>query len=347
MRANGRFYKHFHKFFRRAGLPTGCLPARCHWPEAGAVTATVLSNENPEAVSAYYAQRMGLDTPEPAAAAAVESEPEKPAATEGASDAQQQEPIPEGGEQPPSKVHVRFSELTEKAKAADAAKVQALADLETERKARVLAEQQAAELRAKHEPPKADPLGPKPKLEQFNNADEFAIALEDWTTDKVTHERSQKDRMDRLAHQWGENEKAAKADIPDFEATIAAVADLTLPNGVRDAIMESDQGPWVLHHLAKNPELISQIRGMGADAQLRFIGKLEGKFEASRSSAPAASSAAKPATAAASEISRAPAPISPLRGSGSLTPDVPIDANGKFVGTAAQWRELRKAGKIK
>lgn len=358
MRANGRFYKHSPKFFPRAGLPVGCSPARCHWPESGALTATVLSNENPEAVErvlSFYEQRMGTAPSEPAAdvetdPAAVESKDGKPAPAEGkSSEQQEQEQNPEGGTTPPGKVHVRFSELTEARKAAEAEAATAKAERDAERKARVLAEQRADELRAKHEPPK-DPLGAEPRPDQFVNTSEFAEALKDWTTEKVKAETAETNRRAKLQSQWENQEAKAKAAIPDYDTVIAAGADLMLPNPVLDAIASSDQGPWIAHHLAKNPEVVSQIRGMDPGDRLRYIGKLEGKFEAaSASGAPVATDkpAAKPAPAAAAEISRAPAPINPLRGSAAVTDEVPLNESGEFIGTAERYRELRRAGKIK
>ncbi len=46
------------------------------------------------------------------------------------------------------------------------------------------------------------------------------------------------------------------------------------------------------------------------------------------------------------EVSKAPAPITPLNGRNAGT-GVPIDDKGEFTGTPAEWRALRKAGKIK
>jgi hypothetical protein len=314
------------------------------------VTATVLSNENPETIAArdaFYEARINPSgTPEPIDAEVVEVvESEKPAAdakVEGEGGEQPQAP-----KNPESKVHVRFSELTERAKAAEAKAAEAATTLEAERKARVLAEQAAADLRAKHEPPK-DPLGPKPTRAQFDNDEEFALALEDHTAERVSREIEEKGRRQGLQRQWETREAIAKAAIPDYDSIIANAAELMLPNPVIDAISASEQGPWIAVHLAQNPDLVGKIRDMKPEARMQFIGKLEGKFEAQNtSSAPAAGSklAAKPVVAAASEISRAPAPISPLKG-GSAVPDSPIDAKGEFHGTYAEYKAARKAGKI-
>ena len=123
--------------------------------------------------------------------------------------------------------------------------------------------------------------------------------------------------------------------MPDFDDLVAA-SDVVVNNAVRDAILESDVGPKILYHLAENNDLAKKIAGLSPNAALREIGKLEARFEA------------KPETKQTAPVvkSKAPAPIQPIRG-GKNTPDVPLDSNGVFFGTAAQWKELRKAGKIR
>lgn len=325
------------------------------------MTAVVLSSETPEETQAFYAKRLNLAPPEPAAAEppkgaepAVESESEKKpepakADAEGESIDEQQIPNPEARQ----KVHFRFSELTQQKKAAEAKAAEAAAKAEAEAKARVVAEQEAAALRAKYEPPKTDPLGPKPARAQFANDDEFATALEEWTTDKVNREHETAQRNAAAAKVWTERQTAAKAEIADYDAAIAAAAEFVVSNEVRDAIIESEQGPWILHHLAKNPSTVADLAKMSKEGALRLIGKLEGRFEVERASKkPAAEppkAAAKPAAVAAVETPRAPAhaPITPLRTSSPVATEVAVDANGEFHGTAAQWREARKKGLIR
>jgi hypothetical protein len=119
-------------------------------------------------------------------------------------------------------------------------------------------------------------------------------------------------------------------------------------NEVRDAILESEQGPKILHHLAKNPDLVEELKRLPARSAVLRIGKLDAKFEAEK---PASASTtkvepAKPVVAAATEISRAPAPISPLKGGDTSTASTPIDSKGVYHGDYATWKRLRKEGKI-
>jgi hypothetical protein len=70
---------------------------------------------------------------------------------------------------------------------------------------------------------------------------------------------------------------------------------------------------------------------------------LEAKFEASETPKDAKTDAeTKPSIAR----SKAPAPISPIKTSSAVA-DVGVGSDGEFHGTYQQWRESRKAGKIR
>ena len=299
--------------------------------------AVVLTSENS---AAFYAKKLGLD-PEPAVAETVKAVAEPVVESDKSITS---EPAAEDTEQPPSdspesksKVHVRFSELTEQRKAAEARAEKAEAEAKTEREARVLAETQRQELELKLNPPKAEP-DPEPKRDQFINDTEYLAARDEWVVDKALAARQQQEAAAATAKAWTEREAQARAKIPTYDADIAKGANLMISNEVRDAIVDSDVGPEIRHYLATNPDFVAKLGAMKQGPALKQIGKLEAKFEA-QPSAPAKA-------AAVSEISRAPAPITPLSGA-NAPPDAPITADGEFHGTAAQWRALRKAGKIK
>jgi len=115
---------------------------------------------------------------------------------------------------------------------------------------------------------------------------------------------------------------------------MVASSDVVVSDQVRDAILDSDVGPKILYHLAENPEIATRISGLPLSSALREIGRLEARFEKT-------AEAPKPAV----RKSNAPAPINPIRGGSNV--EVPIDSNGNFNGTPQQWKELRKAGKIR
>ena len=328
------------------------------------MSAVVLTSENSEA---FYAGKLGLPPPEPAAAPAkpagepaVESGKEaSAAATEPETVEQQnQNPDPEGK---PDKhdVRVRFSELSKQRDEAKALAEKHAAEAKAEREARELAERRAQELEAKvNPPPKVEEgPGPEPKPEQFKDAFEYAKALSEWSAENALFQRDKRDAEARKQAEetarvnvFKERQEAAKAEIPDYEEVIKA-SPVVVSAEVREAILESDVGPQVLHYLAKNPEVADKLAKMSVGRAMREFGKLEtslskGEKPAAVSASASPQGAAKPA-AAVSEISRAPAPISPLKVSANAEPATLIDEKGVFHGTAAQWRAAREKGQIK
>lgn len=310
------------------------------------MSAVVLTGENS---TAFYEQKLAASRLEPVMAPegeqaeeSVEVVEDAPVEVDAAKPPQKTEPDKDEGKQ---KVHLRFSELTQRAKDAEAKAEAAQVKADSEARARALAEQEVGSLRAKYEPPKTDPLGPEPTRAQFINDEEFATALKEHTTEKVTRETEQRANDARVAKAFGERVTAFKALTPDYDAAIAASADLKVSEPVKLAILDSEQGPKILHHLAKNPDIVADLAAKSPEAQLRFIGKLEGRFE-NEAAKPPPKVEDKTVKVAATEISRAPAPITPLRGSSAVDEPV-IDSSGEFHGTAKQWREGRKAGKIK
>lgn len=332
------------------------------------MNAVVLTSENS---AAFYADKLGLPPPEPAAAPAASAEPAKPAgepakesgkeasaaAAEPGTDEQQdsQHPDPEKRQ----KLNLRFSELSQARKAAEAEAEKAKAEAKAEREARELAERRAQELEAKvNPPPKVEEgPGPEPKPEQFKDAFEYAKALSEWSAENALFQRDKRDAEARKqaedsarVNAFKERQEAAKAEIPDYEEVIKA-SPVVVSAEVREAILESDVGPQVLHYLAKNPEVADKLAKMSVGRAMREFGKLEtslskGEKPAAVSASASPQGAAKPA-AAVSEISRAPAPISPLKVSANAEPATLIDEKGVFHGTAAQWRAAREKGLIK
>lgn len=302
------------------------------------MSAVVLTSENS---AEFYAKRLDLEPPvapvkpeEPVVESAkvVEAEP--------AVEADEQHPDPEKKQ----RINLRFSELTEARKAAEAKAEKAEAEAVAAREARVLAEQRANELQAKYEPPKPDVLGPRPERAQFINDEEHLKAVEDWASDKALREQERKEVQERAEKSWLERVVKARAEIPDYDTVIAKNADLKVSDNVRDAIFDSDVGPKILHYLAENREFTTELAKMKLGPALKEIVKLEAKFEAQ-----APKETPKLTVVAASETIRAPEPISPLKsGSGGGVDSPVVDSAGNITRqlTAREYRELRKAGKI-
>jgi hypothetical protein len=316
--------------------------------EAGSVITSANAEE-------FYANKLGLaeqapieaevetpkqevDTTEPTEEAEVQSESETTEKEIETKATEEKKPNP--------KLEKRFSEITKARKLAEE-------KLAKERESREAAEAKIKEYEAKFNPqPELNQMDEslKPKPEQFNDAFEYAEALADWKVDekfliieKQETERKFQEQQQQIIKSWNDRLVNVKADLPDYDEMIASAADITVSNELRDAMLESEQGPRILYHLAENPELAEKLKSMSIVSAVREIGKLEAKFEASETPKEAKTEAeTKPSIAR----SKAPAPISPIKTSSAVA-DVGVGADGEFHGTYQQWRNSRKAGKIR
>lgn len=291
----------------------------------------VLTSEN---AAEFYANRLGLaESPAPAEAVEEPTEPteevEQSEPEEAEAEAKQ-----EGERKQNPKLERRFSEITKQ-------REEARKEAQREREAREALEQRLAALEGKQQPAKVE-LDEKPQPSQFSDAFEYAEALAEYTADKriadmkrQEAEAKEAEQRQKVITEWTAKVEKAKASLPDFDDIVAS-SDVVVNDDIRDAILESDVGPQILYHLAENDEVAKKIAGLSPKQALREIGKLEARFEA------------KPEVEKPAPIvkSKAPAPITPIRG-GKGTPDIPMGSDGVFYGTAAQWKELRRAGKIR
>lgn len=233
------------------------------------------------------------------------------------------------------KLEKRFSEITKQ-------REEAKAEAQRERDARVSLENRLRELEQKDQPQAAQSDNSKPLPSQFNDAFEYAEALADYSAARALKQRDQQDAerkaseaRDQVLTTWSQKLDAAKADLPDFDAMVES-ADVSVPDYIRDSIIESDVGPKILYHLAENPDFAKSLAAMPAIKALRELGKLEAKFEVDT-----------PKTEAkAASRSKAPDPITPIKGRSSAA-DTKVSSDGEFHGTYAQYVAARKAGKIR
>lgn len=239
------------------------------------------------------------------------------------------------------RLHVQTEEATKEAKEA-AAKAAKEAKEAADRAA--AAERDRDALRAKYEPPEKDELGPEPTPEQFKDAIEYGKALKDWTAQATRKEESLRRQQEQRAKDWDTRKAKAREEIPTFDDDVKAGENTPLSPPLIGAIYDSDQGPKLLHHLAKNPDVAKALNDMPVERMLREVGKLEAKL----SIKPEPKEEAKPEKKAAPvEVSKAPAPISPIKGGGDsgvvrLKGSDAVPANMTYD----EWKKKRLAGEI-
>jgi len=290
--------------------------------------SNVLTSDNS---AEFYANKLGLASEEaPVAATEEPVEPAVEAQTESEPEAEIEPEVTDKPKQNP-KLEKRFSELTKRAKQAEAEKVALEARL------------QELESKVAPAPVQADPVGEKPQASQFNDAFEYAEALAEWSAEKALLDRDKQEQQrkaeaekQQVIQAWSKKLESAKVDLPDFDEMVAS-SQVQVRDEVRDAILESDVGPQILYHLASDDDYAQKFAQMPVGKALRELGKLEVQFE--RKEAPVEKS--EPVAR-----SKAPAPIKPLASSKSGL-DVLIDGDGAFHGTYSQWKAARQAKRIR
>ena len=296
------------------------------------VASNVVTSEN---LAEFTAQKLGLvDTP---ANEAAEAEPDAEADQSGQDGEGKDATATDEQKKPNPKLERRFSEITKQREAARE-------EARREREQRESLEARLKELESRVNPPaqaEADELGQEPKPEQFSDMYEYAKALAEYTADKKLMERDNQEKARKAAAEqearfktWADRVNAAKTNLPDFDDMVQS-SDVRVSDPVRDAIIESENGPQILYYLAENSEFAKKLADMSVVSAVREIGKIEARFikEATE---------VKPVAVK----SNAPAPINPLRGALN-TMDANVDADGNFHGSFQQWKAARQARKIR
>lgn len=153
----------------------------------------------------------------------------------------------------------------------------------------------------------------EPNPEDFKTVAEYTKALVKFEAaqartqaEQEGAQRQQQSAVEKAQSAFVERLEQARAEIPDFDDVVSA-ADLEVPPHMAQYIAGAKSGPLVGYHLAKNPEVLKQLAKLPpieALAEMGAIGK---------------SMAAKPAPKAQDvpAISKAPSPITPLKGEGA------------------------------
>ena len=130
---------------------------------------------------------------------------------------------------------------------------------------------------------------PKPKLEDFDDVEDYYDALTDWKLEqhaKKSEAKTKEEAYRRDLENKAEVYKAKAAEvakqIPDFEQVIHDY-DGPFTNVMQQALLESEMGPEVAYYLAKNPEQAEKAAKMGIVELNKFIGRIEERIESQKS----------------------------------------------------------------
>lgn len=230
-------------------------------------------------------------------------EPSTEISLEPAPGAEEQKPTPTASEEP--------AETAEQQEEKKQSKFQRR--LERQKTARIAAETEVRLLREQLAGLKqsAPAVAAEPQRDQFETPEEYHAAIaahvaKQVTSDELKTEREARQAQETKARQsageeaiaksWNEREAAFNVEAKDYKEVVAAFIEdgevSALPEITRRAILESDVGPQLLYHLAKNTEDAERIAELSPARQVAEIGKLETKL-----------------SPVAKKVSNAPAPI--------------------------------------
>lgn len=172
-----------------------------------------------------------------------------------------------------------------------------------------------------------------PTRDQYESYEAFLDAKAEYTGKKAAHEYRQKEvaeQKERAARETAaERLQTFQAKVnekyPDLAERAESIAHVQMPDGMGDAIAESEFGPDILNHFAENPKDFERIAALSPSAAIREVGRLEARLEG----------AAKPAPAAVQKPSAAPAPLKPVGGTAVLGDGEPSHDNPDA------WRKWR------
>lgn len=168
------------------------------------------------------------------------------------------------------------------------------------------------------------PEAPKePKPEDFTTVGEYTEALvayrvEQRFTAEKANEARQREEQEKAAREreFVKRLNTSREKHEDFDQVLQSIANTDLDrvhSDVTEYIQESDTGPELLYHLAKNPDVLDRLRKLSPRKFIAELGKLEAKWE---TSTPAADPAPKlsdiASTTTPTAVSKAPAPIAAL-----------------------------------
>jgi hypothetical protein len=251
-----------------------------------------------------------------------------------AAEASEQEETVEVAEDPTKKekgVQKRINELT-------AARHKAENDAEYWRKVA------AGEIRpAQAAQPQADfiPQGypAEPKLEGFEDYDQYNRALVRWEAGRLLAERDHaaeqgkiREAKQSVGKAHNDRVGAAREKYADYDEVFSTASDMNMIQSTFDAVIESDQSADIGYHLAKNPAEFVRLNGLSPVQQIKEIARLEDKFRAVP-------------VAPVKRVSQAPVPITPISGGGEASangkePDASVNPQAWSAWEAARVKKL-------
>lgn len=181
----------------------------------------------------------------------------------------------------------------------------------------------------------------RPKLEDFQDYDQYVEALSEWKADQKYSQREsarrQEEMRQRAAHEfqklqstYAERQNKVSQKYEDYE-DVALNPAVPINQTMANAILMSEQGPDIAYYLGKNLEEAHRIANLPPLLAVKELGKIEAKLTLE---------SAEPTPT--KQASNAPAPIAPVGGRSAPPKDGPSDKDDIQTWVRKREAELRR-----
>lgn len=277
----------------------------------------------------------------PETANAVQAE--SATATQEATAAATPESAPAKSEQPTQQ---EAPKTTEESGSEPEKEPEAVRELKSQRRKRQEAEQEAAYWKSEalkqqqaakpaEQTTQSDPN--VPRIENFENYDDFVVAKTKYEIKKEAEERQAAERQVEVNTAYSKRFAEAEKKYPDLAETIQT-AQIPMPQPIIEAIKEADAGPEMAYHLAKHPEEaegLARLAKANPWAAMRELGKLEMKLKM------------PVAPAQTRQVTQAPEPIRPV-GTGTAGLEKSLDemSTAEFIAKRNAQTFVKVGGRL-
>lgn len=142
----------------------------------------------------------------------------------------------------------------------------------------------------------------KPKSDDYTNYEDFVEALTDWKVGERQREDSAQQQQKQRATTWQQRETEFRKTAEDY-VDVVGNSEVSLPHHVLEAIQESELGPQMAYHFAKNPEAAQELAGLSERQAMLKLGRIEASLTSASAPAPAQPQA---------RTTNAPPPVKPV-----------------------------------
>ena len=162
----------------------------------------------------------------------------------------------------------------------------------------------------------------RPARQEGETDDDYLERLTDWKLDQREQRQteSKQQEQQRTLAQKTERIYAEAQKLDGFDRD--AFDELPLTKPMVEALIDSDDAPRLMHHMAANPAEVERIAQLSPARQAAELGKLEARMDAEAKAAAAAAEAEKTKPP---QRSAAPQALAPVKGGGANSAPDPSD----------------------